>query len=163
MDKYIEIKNMPPNSRIWIYQSVKTFTDDEARDIKAKLIDFINNWESHGEKLKAAGEIYYNRFMVIAVDEKKQPASGCSIDKSVDFTKQIEKEFNLDLFNRKSVAYRDNGLIKVEGLSSIREKIKNGIFSSDTIIFNNLVSTLGELKSHWEVPVRKSWLGKYYH
>ena len=158
----VDFKNMPSHSRVWIYQSGSTFTDDEARNIKSKLMEFINHWESHGAKLIAAGEIYYNRFIVIAVDEKKQPASGCSIDKSVDFTRQIEKEFNLNLFNRELVAYRENGEIKTEDMSSIKDKIKNSLFPSNTIIFNNLVSNVGELNSCWEITAGESWLGKFY-
>ena len=81
----MNFKNMPPHSRIWIYQSNKEFSPTEAEDIKKKSEDFVEQWTSHNQFMNACIEIFHNRFIVICVDEKTAPASGCGIDKSVKF------------------------------------------------------------------------------
>jgi len=43
------------------------------------------SWTAHNNQLKAKGEIRYNRFLILIVDESQAGASGCSIDKSVPF------------------------------------------------------------------------------
>jgi hypothetical protein len=36
--------------------------------------------------------------------------------------------------------------------------IRKGKLSNDTIIFNNLVSTIEELEKNWKIPASSSWL-----
>ena len=81
---------LPENSRIWIYQSNRSFSEIELEDISAKLIVFLQSWSAHGSDLQAGFEIKYKRFIVIALDQEKQSATGCSIDASVQFIQALE-------------------------------------------------------------------------
>ncbi|MGB0879774.1 MAG: ABC transporter ATPase, partial [Polaribacter sp.] len=72
-------KNLPDNSRIWIYQSDREFTQEEIEKITQKATHFINQWTRHGEDLKGSFTIKYNQFLVLAVDEGFNNVSGCSI------------------------------------------------------------------------------------
>ena len=41
-----------------------------------------------------------NSILILAVDEARKAASGCSIDSSVHMIKHLEKELKIDFFNR---------------------------------------------------------------
>lgn len=154
----IPINEMPDNSRVWIYQSDRKFSDDEVTKIEQLLANFITNWSTHGTALKATGAVMYNRFVIIMADENSVKASGCSIDKSVSFIKQLEKEFNCDFFNRLLICYKENDEIKQFNLSQKEDLINKGIISNTTIIFNNLVQNKAEFFSSWMQPLTESWL-----
>jgi hypothetical protein len=154
-----EFKEMPPHSRVWIYQSEREFSPEETANIKAKVNEFTAQWTSHDQLMKASIEIFHNRFIVVCVDEKTAPASGCGIDKSVKFIQSLEKEFSVSLLDRMNVAYRKNarpddpvGRGKI--LSSPISELKN---SGAETVFNNLVQTKEEFEKNWEVPLEKSW------
>ena len=57
------------------------------------------------------GDRVDHRFVVVAVDEVQALASGCSIDKSVGFIKQLEMDLNLMLTDRMVVVFERDGAI----------------------------------------------------
>lgn len=154
----IPMNEMPDHSRVWVYQSDRKFSDEEVVKIEQLLIDFIGNWTTHGTALKASGAVLYNRFVIIMADEASVKASGCSIDKSVAFIKQLEKEFNCDFFNRLLIAFKVGNNIFTVPFHSITEKIAKNEISEDTLIFNNLISTKKEMLDNWIIPLKESWV-----
>ena len=102
---FTEYKNLPNNSRVWIYQSDREFQEKEIDFISEKAEEFINQWTRHGDDLKGSFTIKYNQFLVLAVDESFNNVSGCSIDASVRFVKGLEHELKLDLMKTKSKKY----------------------------------------------------------
>ena len=149
--------NFSENSKVWIYQSTRELSEAETARIGQVLADFTTGWTAHNNQLKAGYEIRYNRFLVLIVDETRAGASGCSIDKSVNLMKGLEQEFNITLFDRFNIAYRDEQGINSLGRFEFEELIKQGKIDADTIVFNNLVPTLKDLESKWEVPFKNSW------
>ena len=73
---FTEYKNLPNNSRVWIYQSEREFNQKEIEIISAKAEEFINSWTRHGDNLKGSFTIKYNQFLVLAVDESFNNVSG---------------------------------------------------------------------------------------
>ena len=51
---FTEYKNLPQNSRVWIYQSDRKFTAKEIEFISVRAEDFINQWTRHGDDLKGS-------------------------------------------------------------------------------------------------------------
>jgi hypothetical protein len=149
--------NLSENSRVWIYQSNRELTPAEVALLEPVLHSFTLGWTAHNHQLKAEAEIRYNRFIVLVVDESQTGASGCSIDKSVNMMKALEQEFNINLFDRFNIAYRDGDAIKSVGRFEFEDLIKQGAVNADTIVFNNLVATLADLDTKWEVPFKQSW------
>ena len=113
--------------------------------------------EAHGTKLNSAIEIYYNQFIVIFVDESGQQATGCSIDKSVTLVKSIEQKYNVDLLDRMNLTYKDGEAVKNIKMADFQGKVQAGEFSSDLIVFNNLVTNKAEFLSNWETAAKNSW------
>ena len=89
---YIPYENLPEESKVWIYQSNRKFSDDEVADIDQQLKLFLDNWSAHGTALEASFVIKYNRFIIIAVNQEVQVATGCSIDASVQFIQNLEQK-----------------------------------------------------------------------
>ena len=145
------------NSRVWVYQADKKLLDSEVQQIKTLLDSFTTGWTAHNNQLKAKAEIRYNRFLILIVDENQAGASGCSIDKSVNFMKQIGEQFNINLLDRFNLAYRDGEEVLSAPRNDFEELLKNGHITTNTIVFNNMVQNLTELQTKWEVPFKDSW------
>lgn len=145
------------NSRVWIYQADRKLSDEETQQIQQHLNAFAAQWTAHNNQLKAAGDVRYNRFLILIVDESQAGASGCSIDKSVHFMKQIEQAFGVNLFDRFNLAYREGNEVLSLTRNAFEEKLTSGEINKDTIVFNNLVPTVTDLQTKWEVPLKDSW------
>jgi hypothetical protein len=144
-------------SRVWVYQSDRKLTTDEAVQIQMHLDNFTRSWTAHNNQLMAKAEIRYNRFLILIVDESQAGASGCSIDKSVNFMKQLEQHFSISLFDRFNLAYRNGEEVVSVPRQQFEELLKGGQINTDTIVFNNLVQNVAELQTKWEVPFKDSW------
>lgn len=145
------------SSRVWIYQSDRKLTDNEVELIQQELNRFTQSWTAHNNQLKAGSAIRYNRFLVLVVDESQAGASGCSIDKSVNFMKHLEQQFHLNLFDRFNLAYRNGEEVLSLPRQGFEDLLKSGEINTDTIVFNNLVQNVQELQTKWEVPFKDSW------
>lgn len=145
------------NSRVWVYQSAKKLADTVVQQIQERLNNFTAEWTAHDNQLKAKAEIRYNRFLILIVDETQAGASGCSIDKSVNFMKRLEQEFNLNLFDRFNLAYREADEVLSLPRHGFEDLLKQGSINTNTIVYNNLVQNLTELETKWEVPFKDSW------
>ena len=154
---FVEFQKMPGSSRIWIYQSNREFSGEEVNVITLNTKNFIDNWTRHGDDLKGSFTIVYNRFVVIAVDENFANVSGCSIDASVRFIKQLQSELNVALLNKLNIAFKTNDDVNSVSLNDFRSFIANDKITQDTIVFNNLVDTKADFESKWEVPAKESW------
>ncbi len=145
------------NSRVWIYQSNRFLNIEEEKQIQQILDDFTSQWLAHGQQLTAKGEIRHHLFIILSVDEQQAGATGCSIDKSVSLMKQLEQEFNITLFDRFQIAYRDGENIISCNRDEFENLIHKGKIDSNTIVFNNMAATRKELDNKWEVPIKTSW------
>ncbi|GGG89037.1 hypothetical protein GCM10011416_01790 [Polaribacter pacificus] len=154
---FTEYRNLPPNSRVWMYQSERPFTAQEVALISNGAKDFIEQWTRHGDNLKGSFTIKYNQFLILAVDEGFNNVSGCSIDASVRFVKQLENELQVDLMNKLNISFKEGEAISVLKLSEFQQQIKAGKITADTIVFNNMVQTKEEVETGWEVPANLSW------
>jgi hypothetical protein len=146
-----------PQSRVWIYQSDRKLTDREVQQIQPELDKFTTNWTAHNNELKAKGEIRYNRFFILIVDESQAGASGCSIDKSVHFMQQVQQHLGINLFDRFNLAYREGEEVLSLPRHGFEDLLKQGTINKQTIVYNNLVQNLAELETKWEVPFKDSW------
>jgi hypothetical protein len=97
---------LPNDARVWVYQSNREFTDVEVTQITSKIEVFMSTWKRHGDDLRTSYVVKYNQFIVLGVDEKLNNVSGCSIDSSVHFMQQLEKDFNVDLMNKMNTAFK---------------------------------------------------------
>ena len=159
---YIPFENLPEESRIWIYQSSRKFSEEEIADIEKDLIEFINNWNAHGTSLEASFQIKYNRFIILAINQEVQQATGCSIDSSVGFIQKLEQKYNVDLLDKMNVAFKQGESVTYKTLLEFKKQAKDKSVSENTIVFNNLVNTIEEFNDGWEIPAAESWHSRFF-
>lgn len=157
----IDFDQLPETSRVWVYQANRSFNDSELESIRMSLDLFLNKWTAHGSDLQAAYLIKYKRFIVIGLNQDLNQATGCSIDASVHFIQQLEKQFNVDLLDKMNVSYKQGEYVAYKPLNEFKKMAKERAVSPNTIVFNNLVATKAEFEDNWEVPARESWHARF--
>ncbi len=157
----VNFETLPETSRVWIYQANRSFLETEIEEIKTKLNMFIENWSAHGSDLESGYIIVYKRFIVIALNQNLNAATGCSIDNLVSFIQQLEKDYNVDLMDKMNVSYKQGEFIAYKSLTDFRKMAKQKAVSKNTIVFNNLVTNIAEFKENWEVPASESWHNRF--
>ncbi len=146
--------------RVWVYQSNRTFIFHEALQIEELLSDFVKNWKSHGTPVKGFANLFFGQFIIFIADETASGVSGCSTDSSVRLIKNIEKDFNVDMFDRLKLAFIVDERIQMMPLSMVNNFFEEGLLKPDTLYFNNTILTKNELLNHWIIPVKESWLAR---
>jgi len=159
---YVDFNTLPEESRIWIYQSNRKFSEEELAEIEGSMKNFIEEWSAHGSGLHASFVTKYNRFIIIAIDQALQPATGCSIDASVTFIQSLEKKYEVDLLDKMNVTFKLGEHIAYKTLIDFKKMAKEKAVSENTVVFNNLVNTIGEWQDFWEVPAKESWHNRFF-
>ena len=157
----VDFKTMPDDSRIWIYQSNRDFNESEIGIINDKTTSFLDNWQAHGKDLECSYSIIDKRFIIIAVNEIFNPIGGCSIDFSLQLIKDISNTIGIDLLNRLVVNLKIDNRLESLSLGDLKNKIKDGDFSPETIIFNTAINSKSELLNNFEIDIKSSWLSKF--
>jgi len=159
---YIPFENLPEESKIWIYQSNRKFSDEEIAEIEIVLKDFIENWAAHGSGLEASYQLKYNRFIILAVNQEVQIATGCSIDASVRFIQDLEQKYNVDLLDKMNVTFKLGEHVAHKTLIDFKKMAKDKAVTENTIVFNNLINNIAEYNESWEVPAMDSWHSRFF-
>ena len=146
------------SSRVWIYQSSRLFTITEAFQTEELLHAFVSTWNSHGAPVKGYANLFFGQFILLMADEKASMISGCSTDSSVHLMKEIEKRFNVHLFDRQLLAFIIKEKVQLLPLSQLAFGVGNGSIQPETLYFNNTVFTKTDLEKSWIIPVKDSWL-----
>lgn len=158
----VPFDTLPEDTRVWIYQSNRKFTDQEVTEIDAAVKAFVEEWTAHGDELQGSYTIRYNRFIVLAVNQQIYEVSGCSIDGSVRFIQSLEQKYGVDLLDKMNVTFKTGEFVAYKSLLDFKKMAKEKAVTKDTIVFNNLVNTLGEFQDFWEVPAHESWHNRFF-
>lgn len=154
-------ESLSPQSRVWIYQANRNLSDTEVADIQPLVNQFTQQWVSHNNQLKAAGQIIHNRFLVLMVDQTLAGASGCSIDSSVRFITNLGNQIGVSFFDRLTFPFRENGVLKFASKDDWEGLYASQVISDDTVVLDNLVKTKEEFESGWEKQLGESWMKRF--
>jgi hypothetical protein len=156
---FIPIAQLPPSSKVWIYQANQRFTAEQEDKISSALQAFTTEWEVHGSPLPASFEIRFNQFVVIAANDT---ASGCSIDASVRVMKDIGALTGLDFFDRNLVAIKGENGVDFLPLKELKSSFRSGLWNEHSLFFNNAISSLADYHISWPQEAGKTWLKRYF-
>ncbi|MHA6248675.1 hypothetical protein ACXYMU_12105 [Pontibacter sp. CAU 1760] len=159
---YIAFNELPPQARLWIYQANRPLTAAEQAEIKPLLQRFAEEWSSHGKDLQASAELLHNQFLVLANNESAGAASGCSIDKSVAFVRDLEQHLQVTFFDRTQLAFQKEGQVQLVPMQELKQKVAAGEINQNTLYFDTLVNNYGDLQQSWPKPAGTSWLSRYF-
>lgn len=158
----VAFKNLPETARVWIYQSDKKLESGQIDELSRQAKAFCEQWSAHSTPLKSAFKILHDKFLVLAVDEGFNMASGCSIDSSVRFVKNVEQQIGVNFFDRTQVAFLIDDNVYTTGLHAIKDEISSGKIEPDTLTFNLQAENVAEFHKNWLLPAQKSWMKRYF-
>lgn len=158
---FVEFDSLQNSSRVWVYQSVRKFTEAEEVAISNILRAFTQQWAAHGQPLKSSFKIEYHQFIILAADESYNQASGCSIDDSVHAIQEIDQQYRFDLFNRTMVGFLKDETVDIIPLNELSGSLALGAWQPGSLVFNNLVGTKEDLSRNWLLPANQTWLKRY--
>lgn len=150
--------NFSDNSRVWIYQSSRAFIEKEANEINEQLYQFYSQWATHGTPVKGWAKLLFNQFVVFMADETDTQVSGCSTDSSVRIVKSLERQYDVNFFDRMMITFLRNGKAEMLPFNQIQYAIDKGFINAETLMFNNIAGNKKELTQNWLVPIYNSWL-----
>jgi len=146
------------NARVWVYQSSRAFIEKEETEVNEQLQQFYTQWQSHGEPVKGWAKLLFRQFIVVIADETEVMVGGCSTDSSVRVVKSIERQYDVNFFDRMMLTFLVNGKAQMLPYEQVQYALDKGYINNDTPVFNNIVTNKAELLENWLVPLSKSWL-----
>lgn len=148
----MSLSQFPETARIWVFTADKVVEETSREATMEPIMRFLEQWATHGKALTATAEWVNSWQLVIALDESKTGASGCSIDTLTRFMRELGEHLHVNWFDRMKILVRNNEedlLIAFSDLANYPE----------AYVYDSLVQTLGEL-NNWPVKVSES---RYSH
>lgn len=155
----IEVEMMSDDSRVWIFQMDRMITDREVYQASEYLRLFTQEWTSHNRDLKAFATTFYNRFIVIFLDEQaSSQASGCSIDNMTHHVMHLGQQMDVNVTDRENFCFlHSDGRIFTVHMREITSAFSDGLIHNDSLVFDNLIKTKSQFFSSWLKPFKNSW------
>jgi len=160
---FVDFDTLPADAKIWVYQADRCLNDTELESLGSRFRIFSDSWDSHGKNLRNSFRFFHNYFIVIGVDENYTTASGCSIDKSVDFIRKTEQEFMVNFLDRSRIAFEIDNVIQQYSFNNLKMYINNQTIRPENLMFNNTVATMDEFRKKWKIPAGETWISKYFN
>lgn len=159
----IPFEQLPDHSKLWIFPADRTLTPSEQERLIEVVTDGLAEWVAHGSPVRWGHQILHDQFLMIGVDETETALTGCSIDSGTSQIRRLEQELGLSFLDNARVFFRDGAEIRCESRPGFRQLAEEGRVEGDTLVFNNVVATVGELRGDkWEVAMRDSWHAKAF-
>ena len=150
-----DFNTLPEEARIWVYASENTLTEDQQSNSLTYIAEHLQGWNAHKAPLKAGVTILENHFIVVALDEGKNVASGCSIDTLQNKIQYLEKDLSISLMNRLNVFCKiDN---KIQSVPSFKLGL---IANKDTLFYDLTIQRKEELRNYLK-PIKEGWCINY--
>ena len=150
-----DFNTLPKESRIWIYASENALTEDQQSHILTYIADHLKGWNAHKVPLTAGVTILENHFIVIALDEGKNGASGCSIDTLQKTIQELEKDLSIALMNRLNVFCKIG-----EELLCIPTYKLGSVANNETLFYDLTIQKKSEIKTFVK-PIKEGWCANF--
>lgn len=152
---------LPDSARLWTFGVSRPLAEEEERRLLSTVDRFLEGWKAHGQPLAAARDWRLGRFLLVALDERVEPPSGCSIDALVRTLRGLEGELGIEMVGGAPIWYREggpDGPVRRIDRPGFKAAAARGEIGGDTVVFDPSLTRLGELREgRWELPARRSW------
>ena len=147
----VDFDILPAESRIWVYASIQKLGTGEEEYILNYISNHLNGWVAHGAPLRSSVKILDHYFIVVALDEAFNEASGCSIDSLQNNIKEIEQELSISLMNRLNIYCIIKDVITCVPIGDLGDAI-----DQETLFYDLTIKSKAELSS-WLKPIKEGW------
>lgn len=151
----------PDSSRVWIFQADRQLPEDEIGQANAQIYAFTQQWTSHNHLLRATGGLLHDLFVILVADESRAGASGCSIDTSVHFIRELGARYDVDFFDRLHFAYLKDDHVHRLHRDALAGALQRDEISDQTLFFDNLVKDKETFLKRWVTPFGESWMRRF--
>lgn len=127
-------------------------------EINEQLLQFTEQWNAHGAPVKGWGRVMLNHVVILIADETDTTVSGCSTDSSVRIIKSIERQYNVNMFDRLLLGFIVKDKVQLLPMAQLSYALEKGFIDENTLYLNNTVLTKADLDNKWLVPLKESWL-----
>jgi hypothetical protein len=159
---YLPFDQMPDYARVWVYQADHKLSSGDEQLVRDRMKSFCESWNTHGNLMPTSFELIESQILILAVDESKLGASGCSIDSSVRTLRELESILHINLTDQGKVSLRKpSGEMNVISALGVKSKVTSGEIDFETEVINPMIRVKSDLQNLWQ-PVRNSWLIKYF-
>ncbi len=163
----VEFEQLPNDSKLWIFSLRSALASDTLVALRKEIEQFIATWKAHGRPVLGAVAFPYGQFIAVAADPSFSEVSGCSIDALFKSIETICSKFGIELTDPATIYFKDrigNGsAVSSLPRDSFAELCSAGSVTPQTVVFNNAVSALAELRAgRWELPFSESWHAKRF-
>lgn len=139
--------DLPPESRLWCFGASRPLTEDEMDRVAASMRSFLTEWTAHRRNLHAGFTLSHDRFLLIAVDESRTGASGCSIDGLSRHLRQLGEELGVELLDSTPVWFRDSdGRIESTSRAGFVELARQGRVGPSTPVFDLTIPSVDDFR-----------------
>lgn len=156
------LHNLPSHSRIWIFQSASPLSNEEQQHIHQELKRFLTEWNTHGSAMHADFEFHHDQVLVVAADEARMAASGCSIDKLTREVQRLGAAVNKNLLDRQTIFYQENGSIQSAPIATFWGLRKANRITDETLVLDTTVKNLSEWQAGGWKKFGLSWHKEMY-
>lgn len=152
---------LPDSARLWIFGADRRPAPRQTARILERMRGFLQSWTAHREELAAGLDWRRHRFLLVAVDESRTAASGCSIDELMRCLGELEDETGVGLTDGAAVWFRDprdGDRVASVSRGEFRELARAGVVGPDTTVYDLTVDRMSGLRAgRWELPASESW------
>lgn len=150
----IDFDILTDKSRIWIYASESKLTEEQQCYILNNMYNYLREWNSHRLPLEAGVKIIDNHFIIVALDETKKEASGCSIDTLQHQIQKIENNLSISLLNRLNIfCILNDEIVCIPSIDLKNHVDRNTLFYDLTIQRKSQISSFIK-------PISEGWCAR---
>lgn len=152
---YIPFNEIDGSARVWIYPADRSFSVEETEVLRSRIQQFATNWLSHQRPVQGTGEVIELRFIVLAANESFTDVSGCSIDSSVKFIRELEAEIGVNLFDRTQMYFQDSEkAVQAIDFRKIQEAFDSGLIQENTPVFSLQINEMNTFRNGFSSPFK---------
>lgn len=160
---HVPFDQLPDDARLWVFAADRDMNAVEQGALLGTVDAFLGTWAAHGAPLTCGRDFRYERFLLVAVDERSAGVSGCSIDALTRQLRDLETGLGLALLDNGPVNFREGDTIRRVARPEFRRLAATGAVSTATVVFDNTASTVGGLREgRWETAAAKTWVGRSF-
>lgn len=153
-----DFHSLPADARVWVFAASVPLDADQQSVLLQRVDRFLDGWNAHGHPLTGGRQWRDDRFLVVGVDERTAPPSGCSIDALHRILLDFEAEHHLRLTDHADVYYRrDDGAVERASRPDFARMARADDVALDTVVFDATITRKGDLDERFEVPAGAAW------